>query len=195
MRTARLARRGPMSTTGRSPACRRSPRGNFWSSSAADSADSKSPSSCAGLTRVSINLQKRWMAGSSSAKTRFALLPGHDEAVSTRIQPFTLDADIHLALDVIPFLGRAQHADQFLERLRVRGLELEPGQEIEGLAEIAAVIELARDRRQIFQACGDVVRLVLEDLPPLLLRQLPPGRRFLDRDQRGAGRLGAAESG
>ncbi len=43
--------------------------------------------------------------------------------------------------------------------------------------------------------CGDVVRLVLKDLPPLFLRQLPPGRRFLDRDQRRAGRLGAAELG
>jgi hypothetical protein len=39
--------------------------------------------SYAGLTRVSIALRKellasRWMAGSSGAKTRFALLPGHD---------------------------------------------------------------------------------------------------------------------
>ena len=44
------------------------------------------------------------------------------------------------------------------------GAILEPGQEIEGLAEIAAVIELARDRGQIFQAAGDVVRLVLKNL-------------------------------
>src|SRR5882757_5587663 len=39
-------------------------------------------SSCAGLTRASITLHKnpsrRWMAGLSSAETRFALLPGHD---------------------------------------------------------------------------------------------------------------------
>jgi hypothetical protein len=28
---------------------------------------------------------KTWMAGSSSAKTRFALLPGHDEIAGIRI--------------------------------------------------------------------------------------------------------------
>ena len=85
--------------------------------------------------------------------------------------------------------------DQFLERVRIGGRVFEPGQEVEGLAEIAAVIELPGDRRQIFQARRNVVRSVLKNLPPLLLRQLPPRRRFLDRDQRGMGRLGAAELG
>jgi len=65
----------------------------------------------------------------------------------------------------------------------------------EGFVEVAAVIELPGDRRQIFQARRNVVRSVLKDLPPFLLRQLPPRRRFLDRDQRGIGRLGAADLG
>ena len=103
-----------------------------------------------------------------------------------RIQPLALHADIHLALDIAPFLGGAQHARPVPRTRPHGGRVFEPGQEVEGLAEIAAVIELPGDRRQIFQAAGDVVRLVLEDLPPLLLRQLPPRRRFLDRDQRRA---------
>ena len=59
---------------------------------------------------------------------------------------------IHLALDIAPFFRGAQCGDQFLEHLSVGGLVFEPGQEIEGLAEVAAVIELAGNRRQIFQA-------------------------------------------
>src|SRR3954467_7128323 len=156
MRTARPARRGPMSTTGRSPACRRSPRAGFWR---AKSVFKRSGSRFASRKRVTTKA-----------------LP--------RIQPLALDADIHLALDIIPLLGRAQHADQLFEHFRMRGLELEPGQEVEGLAEVAAVIELAGDRGQVFQARRNVLRLVFKNLPPLFLRQLPPGRRFLDRDQR-----------
>ena len=38
------------------------------------------------------------------------------------------------------------------------GAIFEPGDEIEGLAEIAAVIELPRHLRQIFQAAGDMLR-------------------------------------
>ena len=91
--------------------------------------------------------------------------------------------------------SRAASPTSSSNSVRMRGRVFEPGQEVEGLAEIAAVIELAGDRGQIFQAAGDVVRLVLKDLPPLFLRQLPPRRRFLDRDQRRAGRLGAAELG
>ena len=55
---------------------------------------------------------------------------------------------VDLALDIGPLLGLPEHADQLLEQRGVRGREFEPGQEIEGLAEIAAVIELARDGGQ-----------------------------------------------
>src|SRR5882762_1944716 len=83
---------------------------------------------------------------------------------------------IHLALDIRPFLGGAQFTDEFLEHGFVLGRVFEPGQEIEGLAEVAAMIKLPRDRRQVFQGAGDVARLVLENAPPLFLRQFPPGR-------------------
>ena len=39
----------------------------------------------------------------------------------TPLQPLPLHADIHLALDIAPFLGGAQRADQFLERIRMAG--------------------------------------------------------------------------
>src|SRR5262249_30302544 len=69
----------------------------------------------------------------------------------------------------------------------------EPGEEIEGLAEVAAVIELPRHLRQIFQAGRDVMRLRFQNLAPLVLAQRPPRRRFPDRDQRRRCRLVAAE--
>src|SRR5258705_5200713 len=146
MKTAPPARRGPMSITGRSPACRRSPRGSFWRSNYC------------------------------------SVMFGHDEHWSPRVQPLALHADIHLALDIAPLLGGAQRADQLLERISIGGRVFEPGQEVEGLVEVAAVIELPGDRRQIFQARRNVVRSVLKDLPPFLLRQLPPPRPLLDCD-------------
>src|SRR5436309_3469967 len=76
-----------------------------------------------------------------------------------------------------------------------RRVVFEPGQEVKGRAEVAAVIELAGDGGEIFHAGGDVLRLVLKNPPPLLLGQVPPGLRLLDRDQGCAGCFGAAEAG
>src|SRR6266516_5912397 len=164
MKTARPARRGPMSTTGPSPACRRSPRGSFWRNRMSAGDVSAFAFVIRGLD-PRIHLLKK-MDG--------RVKPGHDENYSPRVQPLTLHADIDLALDIAPLLGGAQRADQFLERIRIGGRVFEPGQEVEGFAEIAAVIELPGDRRQVFQARRNVVRPVLKNLPPLLLRQLPP---------------------
>ena len=80
----------------------------------------------------------------------------------TRIQSFALQPQIHLALDKAPFLGDAKYRHQFLEQRGIRRVVFEPGQEIEGLAEVAAVIELAGDGGEVFQATGDVVRLLLK---------------------------------
>ena len=108
-------------------------------------------------------------AGQAPAVTR-ANLP--------RIQPLALHPYVHLALDIAPFFGRAQRGDQFLERSASRGRVFEPGQEVEGLAEVAAVIELAGDRRQIFQAARDVVRLVLERSAAALPASVPTTPRI-----------------
>ncbi len=41
-------------------------------------------------------------------------------------------ADVHLALDVGPLLGRAERGDELVERGGVLGRVLEPGKEVEG---------------------------------------------------------------
>jgi hypothetical protein len=53
--------------------------------------------------------------------------------------------------------------------------ELKPGQEIERLAQVAAVVKPAGDRRQVPESGRDVVRARLEDPAALVLGQLPPG--------------------
>src|SRR5689334_5659225 len=122
-----------MSTTGPSRNCRGSPREIFW----------RNDPSCPGLSRASTSplqvLPKTWMAGTSPAMTR-------TRELLRQPQPH-----IDLALDKGPFLRRAQHGDQLLELRGMLRRIFEPGDEIEGLAEIAAVIELARHLRQIFQ--------------------------------------------
>jgi hypothetical protein len=92
-----------------------------------------------------------------------------------RLQTSRITLTSTLALDIGPLLGGAQFTDEILEQRRVLGRVFEPGQEIERLAEVAAVIKLPRDRRQVFQGVGDVARLVLENAPPLFWRQFPPG--------------------
>ena len=65
--------------------------------------------------------------------------------------------------------------------------ELEPGEEVEGLAEIAPVMKAPRDRRQVLHPYRDMVRGFLEDLAPLDLRELPPLLRLGNWDERRAG--------
>ena len=63
------------------------------------------------------------------------------------------------------------------------GRVLEPGQEVEGLAKVAAMMETARHRGQVLEARGDVARSLLEDLAPLVLGELPPRLGLPDRDE------------
>jgi len=101
------------------------------------------------------------------------------------------EPDVDLALDVAPFLGRAQGGEQVVEGGGIARGELEPGEEIERLAQIARVVEPAGDRRQVTQADRDVGRTFLENLPPFLLRQRPPRGVFANRNQCRAGRIRA----
>src|SRR5262249_35756047 len=71
--------------------------------------------------------------------------------------------------------------------------ELEPGQEVERLSEVAPVVQPPRDRREVFKPGGDVMRAFLEDPPPFVLRQIPPRLGFPDRDQRCPGCPRAAQ--
>jgi len=100
----------------------------------------------------------------------------------------TCQAKVDLALDVTPLLGGAQPFHQFLKKGRVLGRELEPGQEIERLAEVAPMMQAPGDRRKVLKTRGEMAGALLENAPPLVLGQLPPRLGLLDRDQRGAGR-------
>ena len=51
------------------------------------------------------------------------------------------------------------------------GGELKPGQEVEGLFQIAPVVQPPRDRREVFKPGGDVMGALLEDPPAFVLRR------------------------
>ncbi len=75
----------------------------------------------------------------------------HD-AVSLSGQP-----DVDFALDVLPVVRLAETFDESFERGRIRAREFEPGEEVKGLAEVAAMVEPAGDSREIFEANHDVM--------------------------------------
>src|SRR2546429_242197 len=96
------------------------------------------------------------------------------------------EANIDLPFYVVPFLGGAQSSHELLEAVRIPWGELEPGQEVEGLAQVASMVQASRDRWEVFKADGDVVRALLENATALVLCELPPRLGLLDRNQRGA---------
>src|SRR4051794_39234928 len=105
------------------------------------------------------------------------------------------ESDVDFSFDEAPFRRGAQLADQVLEGAGVGWRELEPGEEVERLVrpEVAAVVQTPGNRRQEAQADGDVPRLRLEHLAPLVLRQSPPRGVLADGDQRRARAGGPAE--
>src|SRR5258708_12721324 len=104
-------------------------------------------------------------------KTLYAIIRASGRGLQSN---FPHHPHIHLALDIGPLLGGAQFTDEILEQRRVLGRVFEPGQEIEGLAEAAAMIKLPRDRPQLFQAAAALARLALPNPPPPLLPPSPP---------------------
>ena len=71
---------------------------------------------------------------------------------------------------------------------------LEPSREVEGLAEIATVLEPPGHGREIFDSGSDVVGALFEDRAPLVVRQVPPGCGLSDRYQGRARRRWPAEA-
>jgi len=61
----------------------------------------------------------------------------------------TADSNVDLPLDVGPFFSFTKLADQFFKQLGEGWGVLEPRQEIEGLAEVATMVEATSDRRQV----------------------------------------------
>src|SRR5262249_48824310 len=78
--------------------------------------------------------------------------------------------NVDVPVDVQPFLGLAKNPNQFLKSFRMLRSVFEPCQKIKRLANIAAMIKLPCDRRQISYAFGDVMRFVFENVSALLLR-------------------------
>src|SRR2546425_179856 len=85
------------------------------------------------------------------------------------------EPDVDLALDVCPFLRLAEAIDELLKGVCVFRGELEPSQEVERPAQVAAVVEPAGDRRQVLEPGSNVVRALFEDPAAVALGQLPPG--------------------
>jgi len=84
------------------------------------------------------------------------------------------ESDLDLALDVRPFLAGAWAGEDLVERAHRGRCELEPGQEVERLAQVPAVMQSSRHRWKGGCADPDVVRALLEDVPALVLGELPP---------------------
>ncbi len=97
--------------------------------------------------------------------------------------------DLHLKIDVAPFSRGAQRVQHRVEGVFVLGCVLKPGEKVEGLAEIAAVMQPSGDGGQGGHADPDVMRALSEDRAPLVQGEAPPGVGLADRDQRRHRRL------
>ena len=115
----------------------------------------------------------------------------HDHgAVSARR---ALQPDLHLPLHERPLLRRAKPAQQLVKCGRVSSRELEPSQDVERLAQVAAMQQPPGNAGQLVQADPVVAGARAEQDEALVLRQAPTGVQLLDRDQGGAGRFRAAQ--
>jgi hypothetical protein len=66
-------------------------------------------------------------------------------------------AYIDFPFDVCPFLGGAESLHELLEASRVGRGEFEPRQEVEGLCEVAPMMQTPGDGWQVLESGGDVV--------------------------------------
>jgi len=78
---------------------------------------------------------------------------------------------IDLSLNPSPFLGGAHFRDQRLERHRVLGRVLEPGEEIEGFTDIARMVKTTGNGREPREPKCDVMRSLFKHESPLVLRE------------------------
>ena len=97
------------------------------------------------------------------------------------------ESNVDLSFDVPPLFRLTENTYKFLKRVDFRWSIFEPGKEIEGLTEIATVVEATRDCWDVFQADPDVSRSGFEYRPPLTLAKLPPGFRLRDWNKGGTG--------
>ena len=68
-------------------------------------------------------------------------------------------------------------------------------QKIKRLSEFTAVVQASRYTWQILQADSNMTRPFFKYCPSLVLRHLPPGSRFSDRNERGTGGVRSHQAG
>ncbi len=81
----------------------------------------------------------------------------------------SLKPDIDFAVDEGPLMRRAQPFQHLVEHWGMLGRIFEKRDEVERLAEIAAVAQPARDRRRIVQSDRGVMRRLLENRVPFTI--------------------------
>src|SRR5215469_6359426 len=69
------------------------------------------------------------------------------------------------------------------------GSVFKPSQEIERFTNIAAMIKLPCDRRQVPYSFGDMMGFFLKNVSTFILGQIPPSRRFSNRNKGRQGRF------
>lgn len=89
--------------------------------------------------------------------------------------------------------GFAKPADQLFEGIGLGWRELEPGEEVELLVQIAAVVAAPGHRGQVGEPDLDVPGPRFKNRAALVLGEFPPFRRLADRDEGSAGRLRPAQ--
>ena len=80
------------------------------------------------------------------------------------------EADVDLALDKAPFVAGAEAGDQLVEGGFMLWGVFEPGEKIEWLAKVAAVVEAPGNAGEIFETDRCVVGTLFIDGPALVLR-------------------------
>src|SRR5262249_33431564 len=132
---------------------------------------------------------------STERRGRWAPVCGSGRSTEVANRRSALQANIDLAIDEGPLLGRSQHVDEFVEPRLVGWRELEPCEEIEWLAEVSAVVQPSSYGGKVLQTGSDVARPLLEDCAAFVVGKRPPGGRLPYRNQRRVFRLGASEAG
>ena len=84
-----------------------------------------------------------------------------------------LESDVDFAVDVLPFFAGSHRGEHVVKSVRIIFGEIKVRDEIEwfAFAQIPAMMQPTSDRGEIFQANGGVPGTILENAPPLVLRE------------------------
>src|SRR3954471_15976909 len=86
----------------------------------------------------------------------------------------TRQSNFDFSLHVAPLFTRPQFFQQFVKSPLILRGELEPGQKIKWLAQVAAMVQSPGNPWKIGETNGRVPRSLLINSPPLVLAKSPP---------------------